>query len=438
MKYDYFFELAKQKGIEQCELKIYESYNLNFSLFHSEMDSYELNNAFSIIARGMVNGKMGAAVCDVWNKEKCEYLVEEIYKNATVIEDEDPRFIYQGSPKYKKINVYNKKLFDIPAATKVEKLYELERLIKAGDKISEVAGVSYSETKTTSTLLNSHGLKLSQKNNYYFIVGEAVAKEGDQVKTGFDFAFGNDYDALDIEKLAKSVIDNATSQLGGEACETGKYKAVLDSSVVASLLNAYLASADAEEVQKHTSLFEGKLNTKIASKHVTVEDRPLAKTFFARGFDDEGVATYNKAIIKNGVLNTYLYNLTTAAKDGVSSTGNGFGSSRIGTSPIYIYMRPGKKSLEELFASVNNGVYITDIQGLHAGLDAQTGNFSLQSTGFLIKDGKKDRALDLITVSGNLMKLFNDVILVGNDLKTYISATSAPSVVIKKLSIGGK
>ena len=65
MKYDYFFELAKQKGIKECELKISESYSLSFSLFHSEMDDYQVNNGYSIIARGLVNGKFGAATCDV-------------------------------------------------------------------------------------------------------------------------------------------------------------------------------------------------------------------------------------------------------------------------------------------------------------------------------------------------------------------------------------
>ncbi|MBE6141246.1 MAG: TldD/PmbA family protein [Erysipelotrichaceae bacterium] len=438
MKYDYFFKLAKEKGIEECELKIYETYSLSFSLFHSEMDDYQVNDGYSIIARGLINGKFGSASCDVWNKDKAEFLVSEIVKNASVIEDDDPMFIYKGDAKYKKINTYNKELMDIPANKKIEKLYELEKLIKEGEKITEVAGVSYSETRTTSTLLNSHGLKLSQKNNYFFIMGEAVAKEGDQVKTGYDFLFSNDFNQVNPKELADKIIEETTSQLGGEPCASGDYQVVLDNSCVASLLGAYLSSVDAEEVQKHTSLFEGKLNTKIASNKLTIEDRPLQKTLFGRGFDDEGVATYNKPIIKNGVLMTYLYNLTTAAKDGVKSTGNGFGGAKIGTSPVFVYMKPGKKSLEELFQEVNNGVYITDIQGLHAGLDPQTGNFSLQSTGFLIKDGKKDRPLDIITVSGNLMKLFNDIKTIGNDSKTFISAVSCPSIVIKKLSIGGK
>ena len=438
MKYDYFFKLAKEKGIEECELKIYETYSLSFSLFHSEMDDYQVNDGYSIIARGLINGKFGSASCDVWNKDKAEFLVNEIVKNASVIEDDDPMFIYKGDAKYKKINTYNKELMDIPANKKIEKLYELEKLIKEGEKITEVAGVSYSETRTTSTLLNSHGLKLSQKNNYFFIMGEAVAKEGDQVKTGYDFLFSNDFNQVNPKELTDKIVEETTSQLGGEPCASGDYPVVVDNSCVASLLGAYLSSVDAEEVQKHTSLFEGKLNTKIASNKLTIEDRPLQKTLFGRGFDDEGVATYNKPIIKNGVLMTYLYNLTTAAKDGVKSTGNGFGGAKIGTSPVFVYMKPGKKSLEELFQEVNNGVYITDIQGLHAGLDPQTGNFSLQSTGFLIKDGKKDRPLDIITVSGNLMKLFNDIKTIGNDSKTFISAVSCPSIIIKKLSIGGK
>ena len=59
MKYDYFFKLAKEKGIEECELKIYETYSLSFSLFHSEMDDYQVNDGYSIIARGLINGKFG-------------------------------------------------------------------------------------------------------------------------------------------------------------------------------------------------------------------------------------------------------------------------------------------------------------------------------------------------------------------------------------------
>ena len=440
MKYDKFFALAKEKGIQECDLNITESYSLSFSLFHGEVDDYQNNNGYSIIARGLVNGKFGTAVCDAWDSKKAEFLVNEILANAKVIEDEDPMFIFKGSEKYHKINPFNKELHVISIDEKLRALHELEKAIKEGDKrISEVASVSYSEKRTTFTLLNSHGLKLSQKINYFFVMGQAVAKERDQVKSGFDYTLGNDFSKFDIKGLAKDIIKSATEQLGGEACKSGEYKTVLANNVVADLVGAYVSSADAEEVQKHTSLFAGKLGQKIASSKLTIEDKPMAKTLFSRYFDDEGVATYNKPIIKNGVLQTYLYNLTTAAKENRESTGNASnGGGKMGVSPTYLFVKPGKKTLDEIFQEIGDGVYITDVQGLHSGLDPQTGNFSLQANGFLVKNGKKDHALDVITVSGNLMKLFNDVTCVASNIKTFASAISCPSVLVKKLAIGGK
>ena len=75
---------------------------------------------------------------------------------------------------------------------------------------------------------------------------------------------------------------------------------------------------------------------------------------------------------------------------------------------------------------------------MHAGLNRQSGNFSLQSAGFLIKDGKRDHPLDVITVSGNLNQLFLDIVRVANDSRIFPSAISCPSVAVKKLNVAGK
>lgn len=440
MRYDKFFALAKEAGLEECELYISTSRNLSFSLFHSEVDNYSDNNGYSIIARGLINGKFGIAVCDSWSNEKAKYLVNEIVQNARVIESLDPQFIFAGSEKYKKINTFNPQLGKVSIDEKMAKLRELEAELRSFDeRIVEVQAVEYSESSSTVTILNSRGLKLTQKSNHFVFVGVVLAKEGEQVKSGYDFYFDNDFSKFSPKELAKVIGQATVDQLGGEACPSGTYKAVLSPDVVKSLLGAYIGSADAEEVQKQSSLFIGKLNQKVASRKVTIEDRPLQRNVFTRWFDDEGVATSNKAIIKNGVLQTYLYNLTTAAKAGVETTGNGFyAGGKISTSTTYLTMKPGKKSQEELFAEVKDGVYITDVSGLHAGLNPQSGNFSLQSTGFLIKDGKKDRGLDIITVSGNLMKVFLDIVSVGSDLKVSPSGVSCPSVVIKSLAVSGK
>ena len=440
MKYDKFFELAKAAGIEDCELYISESSDLSFHLFHGEVTQYENDNAKNITARGIINGKFGSATCDTWDNKRAEYLVNEIKSNALVNENDDPAIIFAGSPKYKKVSTYNKELETIPFDVKLNKMLELEKNIKNGDqRVVEVAQVVYNESYNCVSIFNSKGLKLSQKSNYFVAYGVAVASNGTQVKTDYDFCFDNDFNKFDPEALAKKVVKKAVDQLGGEACKSAKYKAVLAPDVVTSFLHTLVGYASSDDVQKNSSLFIGKLGQKVASSKITIEDRPLDKTIFARPFDDEGVATSNKFIIKNGVLETYLYNLKTAAKEGRQSTGNGYKSGdTIDVSTAYLTLKPGKKTKEELFALVGDGVYITQVSGLHAGLNPQSGDFSLQSSGFLIKDGKIDRGLDIITISGNILKVFEDVKEVGSDVEISPSGVSCSSLLIKEISVAGK
>ena len=366
MKYDKFFELAKEAGIEEVELSVSSSYSLSFSLFHGEIDSYTSSKSYSYLARGIYKGKMGAVVSDVYNNSLAKYFVEQIISNASVIENDDPVFIFKGSEKYRKINTFNRQLDNIPVEKKIEIAKQIEKEIREGDpRIVEVQTVAYDESSSSNIVMNSHGLKLSQKNNYFLFYGSAVARENGQTKSGGDLFFGNDFSKFVPSELSKSVVKETIGQLGGYPCDTATYKAVLSPDVVASLMSAYVSSAIAEDVQKNSSLFVGKLGQKVASKKVTIEDLPLTKTVFARSFDDEGVATFNKPVIKNGILQTYLYNLTTAAKDGVQSTGNGVvsGGSKVYTSPNFLQMKPGRKTQDELFKEVGTGVYITEVSG---------------------------------------------------------------------------
>lgn len=438
--YRRFFALAKEKGITEAELYISKDSSLSMGVFQGEMESMKASTDISVVARGVYNGKFGQATTSVFTKEKIPYLIDAIIANAKVIEKEEIASLFKGSEKYKKVNTFNKELALVLTEKKKADLFKLEKeILSLDNRIIQAANIQYQESDSELIILNSHGLKLKQKNNSFVFVGVAVAKEGNEIKTNFDLFLENDYSKFDVKDLSKKIVDGAIEKLGGVPIESQKMKVVLSPDVVASLTNIYVDSADAERVQKHSSLFEGKLNTKVASSKVTITEKPLAKTLYARSFDDEGVATYNKDIIKKGILTTYLYNLETAEKDHTTTTGNGYkAGGKIGSDVAALFIKPGNKNQEELFEMVGEGIYITELEGLHAGINAVSGNFSLKAEGFLIKDGKKDHPVALITVSGNLLKLFQDVIAVGSDAKMQLGGVSAPSFVIRKLSISGK
>ncbi|MEY3431139.1 MAG: hypothetical protein RIS53_37 [Bacillota bacterium] len=439
-KFDAYFTLAKQKGVEVLELYYSRAKSLSFKLYNAQIEGYKLSEDISLYARGIYKGKIGYASTEKMSKETPEFLVNEIITNAGTVTKEELAIIFKGSAKYKKKKVYNPDIAALSIDVKKKNLFEIERKLKAADKrIAQVNACSYQERESEAMLLNSYGLQLKRKSNYYYYYAGVLAIQGEERKSEGDVHFSNDLTTFNVDTFVNKIIGKALIKFGGTQCPSKDYKTVLDKEVVADLLSAYLDNASADEVQKKTSLMIGKLNQPVASKKVTIMEMPLKKNAFFTYFDDEGVATYNKTVVKKGVLQTYFHNLNTAHKDGVQTTGNGYRSGgKVGVGFQNIVLKPGRKSLEELFAKIGDGVYITEVMGVHASLNPTSGNFSLQANGFMIENGKRSTPLTLITVAGNLMDMFMNVKEVGSDNELLSSGYDVPSIYIKKLTIAGK
>ena len=165
----------------------------------------------------------------------------------------------------------------------------------------------------------------------------------------------------------------------------------------------------------------------------------------AIGFDAEGTPAYRKNVIEQGVLKTLLHNLKTAAVAGTQSTGNASKTgydAPVNIRPFSMYLAPGQMTEEELLQKAGNGVYINSLNGLHAGANAVSGDFSLQSAGFLIENGKKSAAIKSFTVAGNFYDLLNGITAVANNTELPnalgITAFGSPSVLVEGLSVAGK
>ncbi len=437
MNLNKFFAQAKAEGIEVSEVSLSKTASKSFSLFHKELDNYSISNQSTLKARGIYKDKLGTVRTEDLTDASIPYLISTIKSTASVIEKVEEPIIFKGSKKYHKKNMFNKELSEISVDKKLEVLHELEDLAYAYDKRITEVEVSYSENESESLLANTYGLKLKSHNNYFYYYLSVVAKDGDEVKSDGDIFLDSDFNKFEPKAFVKKICDKVLSKFHGKSIKSKAYKAVLSAEVVSQFVNALVStSCSAENVQKKSSLFVDKLGTEILSKKVTIEERPLEKNCFFTYFDNEGVATYNKKIFDKGVLKTYLYNLETAKKDGVESTGNGYGGgSKIGVDVVNLYLKPGKLSEEDLFKKIKKGVYITSITGLHAGLDPQSGDFSLQAEGYIVEDGKVTSPLSLITVGGNLVSLLKDVIAVGNNPELQLIGTTAPSIAIRNLKV---
>lgn len=437
MNVNKFFALAKEKGLEAVEVVLIRSTLTEMGVYDAQVENFTAATTINIMARGIYNGKMGFALSERDDKTTAQYLIAQIKAAASVSESEDLSIIFEGSKRYKRKSFFNKELALVTNEQKLDTLFAIEKALKnANNLISDVETVAFSQTESEQQFFNSHGLKLTNKQNYFYFMASVVAKAKDDVKTEYSIFLDNDFNTFDLDKFVNKVIKGVVSKLGATPLETKDYPVVFNPRMTASLLAAYLSSASAERVEKKTSLFADKLATRVASSKVTVLDAPLTHNLFYRYFDDEGVATSNKPIIKNGILQTFLHNLSTATKMGVEPTGHGRNTGgKISVGISNITLKPGKEDFASLIQNVTEGILITELMGLHSGLNPTSGDFSLQASGFRIKDGKIGTPVNLITVAGNLIKLFKDVQGVANENELQLSSYTTSSILVKSLKI---
>ena len=443
---DKIFQKGRETGLNDMEVYYSEGSSLSLKVFQKDLDGYSLSESEGLSLRGTYKGKMGYSYTEKVDETSIDQLVKDAAENALIIDSEDEEYIFEGSKEYKKVDSFNQALSNVGEEQKINFVKSLEEeAFRLDKRIASVEVCIYGDGYGETIMSNTKGLFLRDKSNIAYTYIAVVAKDGEDIKTGMAYRTGNDFNAFNAQDIAREAVDEALALLGARSVKSGDYNVIIRNSAAADLLEAFTGIFSAEAVQKNLSLLKGKLNEKIASDKFTLIDDPYMEGGLAsKSFDGEGVACKYKKVVDKGVLKTYLYNLKTAKKDGVDTTGNaskGSYKSSIGISPSNFFVEKGERTLDEMVADIDKGILITELQGLHSGLNSVSGDFSLAALGFLIQDGKISRPVEQITMAGNYFDMLKNIEETGSDLKFGMPGEAyigSPSLRIKKLSIAGE
>ncbi len=441
------FAQGRAAGLDDMEIYVSQSKEFNVKVFQEEVDHYSLADVLGVGFRAQWQQKMGYAYTEVLDQQSIGLLVDQAKINAQLIDSEDEVEIFAGSDSYPEVQAFNQSFSQVGVEEKIAFARELEEAALAKD--SRVISVNYAvfaDSEDEIYMANTKGLCRSFARNSAACLVMAVVKEGERVKTGTEYRLGNRWEEFDAKKLAEDAVDEAVSMLQAETLDSRDYSVILRHDAAADVLKTFAPVFSAENVQKGLSRLDGRLGDSIASGPVTLMDDPLLENGAATApFDGEGVASFTKAVIAAGVLKTFLHNLKTANKDGVESTGNAHKASfksPVGIAPTNFFIQPGSASLRQLMETMDDGVLITDVQGLHSGANTVSGDFSLAAAGYRVKDGKIANAVDQITIAGNFFDVLAAVRDVGTDLKFGMGgpggSVGSPSLWIDTLAIAGK
>ena len=430
-----------QKGIEEYELYYQTAESTSVSVFQHSINEFTGSTEGGVCFRCIVGGRMGYASTEALNEEQAMSIVDRAADNAATLEADEPVFLAEGGLTYAPITVEPYALPDTEsliakALEAQEKLYASDPAVIDG---TETQGMSES---SETFIYNSKGLDLHSRTTLSGLVVASVVTDGKEMANSYEFKLGK-LDSIDTDALAAKVTKSAKQKLGGEVAPTGQYPVVFAPESMCSLLGVFSAIFSSENSQKGLSKLGGKEGEVIAAPIVTLVDDPFFPgSTRQHNFDAEGIPTFTKNVIENGVFKTLLYNMKTAAVAGCKTTGNaskGGYDAPVAVRPFTMYLVPGEKSEDELLAPIEKGVYITSLGGLHAGANPITGDFSLQSSGFMIEGGKKTTFVKSFTVAGNFYELLKQITDMASNLETPgMGSFGAPTVRVVCLSIAGK
>lgn len=437
---------AEALGLSEYELYYSGGSSTSISAFRHEINEFTDSTEGGVCFRCIVNGKMGYASTEELSPEQAAAIVDKAAANAAVLEAEEAVFLAEGGQEYEPLELHP---YALPTTEEMISvmLSAQEKLYGADERVIDGCETQVFSGRSEIAIYNSKGLDLHYEDTSSGIVTAAVVSDGTEMANDYQVKVGR-LDTIDTGALAKKAAEEAARQLGGGVPKTQTCPVVFDSEAMASLLATFDGIFSSEAAQKGLSRLAGKEGEVIAAPCVTIVDDPFYKDSTTPiNFDAEGSPTHTKNVVEAGRLNTLLYNLKTAAVAGKKTTGNatkhGYAAA-IGISPFTMYLAPGEYTEEELLAKAGSGVYIHSLGGLHAGADPISGDFSLQSAGFLIADGKKTDFVKSFTVAGNFYDLLKKITAVGSNVELPgfyamgMTAYGAPSVLVDELSIAGK
>ncbi len=431
---------AKELGADAFELYFSCGESLSADTFRQELSGFSAGQSGRMIVRLAVNGKTGGAMSTLATEEEVMMLVKKAVENADLSEKTEESVFAQGGQTYREVA---QKPFTMPSAAEVK---DMALAMKDAAYASHAAisdGTSGGAYASTSEIYfyTDKGLRLSTGcSNIGSYVYSVLEKDGEK-RDGFESSY-KPFGEEDPAELAKKAAEKAEARFGAVVPDSGNYPVVFEGKQMQQILSTFCSVFFAKEVQQGTSLLKGKEGEVVAAEKLTLMDDPFFEgNPMQLPFDGEGTPTYTKAVIEKGVLKTLLYNLETGKKAGKPSTGNASrGAASIGTRIYNFYIVPGDKTREELFKMAEGGIFVTGMKGFHAGANVVSGDFSIESEGFMIRDGKKAEPIKSFTVSGNFFDLLKDIAAIGDTIEDQspgYSKIRCPDVFFNSLPVAG-
>jgi PmbA protein len=427
---------------EQVEAYVARGTSTTVRAYGGEVESLTQATSAGIGIRVVVDHREGFASAGTLDEAVIAEILAEARDNARFSEPEEWNGLAEpDGVQPPDLSLWSDEIVALSTQDKVDRALELERLARAGDpRISGVRTAIWSDGSGDAAVATSTGVEAWGRSSSAQVAVQALAEADGQTQIGAGSSAARSLDGIDLEAAAADAVERATRLLGAAQPPTQRLTLVFEPRLTATLVGIVGGMLTGEAVLKGRSPFADRVGEAIASPLLSfVDDATDARSLGADTHDGEGLACRPTPLVTAGVLDGFLHNSTTARRAGTVSTGSavrGYGSLP-GVGAHALAVEPGSGTFEDHVATLDLGLYVTSMSGLHSGVNPVSGDFSVGVEGLMIRNGALAEPVREATIASTLQRLLLDIAAVGEDLEWQPSGTGAVTVVIPDVALSG-
>jgi len=434
--------VARAKPGEQIEAIVVNETDTEVRVFEGDVESFTSATSQGIGIRVINDQRQGFAWAGSLDEDVIDSTLTEARDNATFGSiDPDLDLAEPDGVPMVELDLYDDSVSNFATDDKIALALELEAITKDRDpRVLLVESVDFADSVGAAVVVTTKGIRVGGRDSGSYVTATVIAGGDEDTQVGFGYSVHRNPGELDLEHASQMAVERSTRLLGAVKPKTERLTVVLDPMVTAQFLGIIGSTMSGEAVLKGRSLFADRLGDNVASAMITLVDDPTnPKAFTATDADGEGLATRRNVLIDNGKLNKFVHNSYTGRRLSTASTGSavrGY-SSTPGVGTMALSLVPGERAQADIIASIDNGVLIQGVSGLHSGVNPVSGDFSTGADGLRIRDGELAEPLREFTIGSTLQRMLTDVIEVGGDIEWLPSSAAGLSLAVGDITLSG-
>ncbi|MBT9613419.1 MAG: metalloprotease PmbA [Burkholderiales bacterium] len=423
---------AKAAGATACEAEVNQGFGQNVTVRLNQVETIEYNRDKGLGVTCYFGQKRGHASTSDLSTEAIRDTVAKALTIAKYTAEDE----FAGLPEADRLardipdlDLYHP--WDLPVEQAIELAQTCEAAALAVDaRINNSEGGSVSTQESIFVYGNSLGFVAGYPTSRHSISCAVIAESDAGMQRDYWYTTARQASALEsAESVGRITGERTLRRLDARKLKTMQAPVIFEASIAAGLLGSFVSAVSGGSLYRKSSFLLDSLGTQIFAPFIQIIERPHLKQGLASApFDNEGVTTTDRAVIKDGVLQGYFLSSYSARKLGMKTTGNAGGNHNliIETSALDF---PG------LLKQMGRGLVVTELLG--QGVNAITGDYSRGAAGFWVEHGEIQYPVEEITIAGNLKEMFKQIVAVGNDVVVR-GARQTGSILIENMTIAGE